>query len=110
MKEFRVNKSHHQGTLLKDLEAAGFDLSGANQIGSMSTSGNDIEIVFDNDLPPDKAILLEKILNDHTGAIPYDEKRQNEYPDIFEQLDMMYHDFDNWKKEIKKIKDKYPKP
>jgi hypothetical protein len=26
-----------------------------------------------------------------------------------EQLDMIYHDIDNWKAEIKKVKDKYPK-
>jgi len=110
MKEFKITKLHHQGTLLKDLEAAGFDLSSENQIGYMSTLGNDIEIIFDNDLLPDKKILLEKILSDHTGVIPYDEKRKNEYPDILTQLDMMYHDFDNWKREIKKVKDKHPKP
>ena len=26
-----------------------------------------------------------------------------------EQLDMIYHDIDNWKAEVKKVKDKYPK-
>jgi len=37
--------------------------------------------------------------------------RKNEYPSISEQLDILYHNgFDAWKSEIKKIKDKYPKP
>ena len=38
-------------------------------------------------------------------------KRRTEYKaiGINEQLDMMYHDFDNWKATIKAIKDKYPK-
>ncbi len=40
----------------------------------------------------------------------YIEKRVKEYPSIYDQLDMMYHDFDGWKAKIKKIKDKYPKP
>tara|TARA_R100001591_G_C4262258_1_gene160102 strand:+ start:309 stop:593 length:285 start_codon:yes stop_codon:yes gene_type:complete len=36
-------------------------------------------------------------------------KRSREYPSIEEQLDMIYHDIDNWKATIKSIKDKYPK-
>ena len=37
-------------------------------------------------------------------------KRLKEYPSFAEQLDDMYHNgFDNWKKTIKTIKDKYPK-
>lgn len=39
----------------------------------------------------------------------YIEKRRNEYPEWRDQLDMIYHDFDNWKAFIKSIKDKYPK-
>ena len=39
------------------------------------------------------------------------EKRRTSYPTFAEQLDMMYHyGFDAWKAEIKKTKDKYPKP
>jgi len=36
-------------------------------------------------------------------------KRSREYPSIVEQLDMIYHDIDNWKATIKAVKDKYPK-
>jgi hypothetical protein len=45
------------------------------------------------------------------SKLTYAEKRMNEYPVISEQLDILYHNgFDAWKSEIKKIKDKYPKP
>lgn len=41
----------------------------------------------------------------------YIELRVTEYPLLDEQLDMLYHlGYDGWKAEIKKIKDKYPKP
>jgi len=37
--------------------------------------------------------------------------RIEEYPTIEEQLDMLYHgSLTSWRAEIKKIKDKYPKP
>ena len=39
----------------------------------------------------------------------YREKRIDEYPPLNEQLDMIYHDFNGWKKLIKTIKEKYPK-
>lgn len=40
----------------------------------------------------------------------YQEKREDEYPPIGEQLDKIYHDgIDAWKADIKVIKDKYPK-
>lgn len=41
----------------------------------------------------------------------FEEQRKGEYPAIADQLDMLYHlGYDGWKAEIKKIKDKYPKP
>ena len=46
-------------------------------------------------------------------AISYRGKRSSEYPQVGEQLDMIYHDKVNstetWKAAIKKVKDKYPK-
>ncbi len=39
----------------------------------------------------------------------YIERRVAEYPLITEQLDMIYHDFENWKAKIAEIKAKYPK-
>ena len=41
----------------------------------------------------------------------YKSKRREEYPEIAEQLDKIYHSgIDAWKADIKAIKDKYPKP
>ncbi len=41
----------------------------------------------------------------------YKRSREKEYPSIKDQLDMIYHNgVAGWKVEIKKIKDKYPKP
>lgn len=46
--------------------------------------------------------------------VPYNIKRQNEYPPIQEQLDILYWDLmngtDNWRDKITEIKTKYPKP
>ena len=45
------------------------------------------------------------------NANEYKTKRQNEYPDLVDQLDDIYHNgIDGWKATIKTIKDKYPKP
>lgn len=49
-----------------------------------------------------KKTELEKLL--------YQDKRAAEYPDWKEQLDKIYHSIDDWKADIKAIKDKYPKP
>ena len=44
-------------------------------------------------------------------AEEYKINRANEYPDIVDQLDDIYHNgIDGWKTTIKTIKDKYPKP
>ena len=41
----------------------------------------------------------------------YQRKRLAEYPSIVDQLDDIYHNgVDEWKKTIKAVKDKYPKP
>ena len=48
---------------------------------------------------------------DYVGVTTYTEARAAEYPPIVDQLDKIYHDgIDAWKADIKKIKDKYPKP
>lgn len=45
------------------------------------------------------------------AAIAYKATRKNEYPEIGDQLDRIYHSGLNaWKADIKAIKDKYPKP
>jgi hypothetical protein len=81
--------------------------------------------IWDNDLStinwiknPDniteEQIIAEgKIMDIEYDADQYKRDRQLAYiKDIGsweEQLDMIYHDIDNWKAEVKKIKDKYPK-
>ena len=41
----------------------------------------------------------------------YKEKRRKEYPPIADQLDIIYDKgIDGWKADMKKIKDKHPKP
>ena len=45
------------------------------------------------------------------AAEEYKINRANEYPNIVDQLDDIYHNgIDGWKATIKTIKDKYPKP
>lgn len=44
-------------------------------------------------------------------ANDYKVQRFFEYPDLGEQLDIMFHEgYDGWKAKIQEIKDKYPKP
>jgi hypothetical protein len=82
--------------------------------------------IWDNDLStinwiknPDniteEQIIAEgKIMDAEYNDNQYKRDRQLAYlKDIGsweEQLDMIYHNIDNWKAEVKKIKDKYPKP
>ena len=41
----------------------------------------------------------------------YKSQRAEEYPSVVDQLDKMFHSgFQAWKDEIKKVKEKYPKP
>ena len=47
---------------------------------------------------------------DEFDAQAYARSRANAYDPIPEQLDQIYHDMDGWKKRIKSVKDKYPKP
>ena len=60
---------------------------------------------------PTKTVLNNhlKALQDDWVKYQYARNRKAEYPAITEQLDMMYHDFDNWKTKILAIKSKYPK-
>ncbi len=50
-------------------------------------------------------------LDAEAAAVKYKEDRKAEYPSWEDQLDKIYHSGINaWKADIKKIKDKYPKP
>lgn len=51
-----------------------------------------------------------KRISDFRANMTYADKRREEYPEIEDQLDTIYHKgIDEWKKTIKVIKDKYPK-
>jgi len=75
---------------------------------------------FTEDIQSDKVVLTnkkrdktdaEKTADAESAAKAYIWKRKNEYPEVEEQLDKIYHDgVDEWKKVIKAVKDKYPKP
>jgi len=50
-------------------------------------------------------------LTELKAAAKHKLQRQEEYPSIEDQLDLLYHSgFDGWKAKIKETKDKYPKP
>lgn len=67
---------------------------------------------FPNGIPSDEDIAIWKAEYDsHISATAYVGKRKDEYPAIEDQLDKIYHEgIDEWKKVIKVVKDKYPKP
>tara|TARA_Y100000114_G_scaffold133569_1_gene133108 strand:- start:406 stop:711 length:306 start_codon:yes stop_codon:yes gene_type:complete len=57
----------------------------------------------------DKWVLEERDLTEW-NATQYQRDRAVAYDPIPEQLDQIYWDMDGWKKRIKAVKDKYPKP
>ena len=61
---------------------------------------------------PSKKTVEDKIaeMQKAEDAIQYKKDRAEAYDPIPEQLDQIYHDMDGWKKRIKSVKDKYPKP
>lgn len=60
----------------------------------------------------DESAITAKIAELQTAYdnLEYQRKRVENYPEITEQLDDIYHNgIDKWKETIKTIKDKYPK-
>ena len=77
--------------------------------------GNDVtQIEWHNDTTPiSEADILakQKELQTAYENNAYQRNRANEYPSMADQLDDIYHNgVDEWKKTIKAVKDKYPKP
>ncbi len=54
----------------------------------------------------DAGVLEQRI---READLDYSGKRRNEYPKLAEQLDMIYHDIDEWRETIKEIKERNPK-
>tara|TARA_A100001391_G_scaffold159667_2_gene118171 strand:- start:1122 stop:1415 length:294 start_codon:yes stop_codon:yes gene_type:complete len=75
--------------------------------------GDEIEWQSDSiDQPTDEEITTEQErLQEEYDANEYQRNRADEYPDIKEQLDYIYHNgLTKWKSDmIKPVKDKYPK-
>lgn len=78
---------------------------------SFNTSGGKI-FWYDNRPQPTEEEIQAKIqeLKAEYEANEYQRQRAAEYPSWQDQLDKIYHDgVMSWQKEIKAIKDKYPK-
>ncbi len=85
--------------------------------GGWSLRGDTYEGLWwsdDNILPPptEEEIELEiERLKEEYDNLEYQRLRKKEYPSIEDQLDMIYHQgIEGWKREIDKVKNKYPKP
>ena len=81
--------------------------------GQLSCIGDEFTF-HDGQTEPTKEEIQAKLkeLEKQYADNDYQRKRLEEYNAIGlgEQFDMIYHDMDGWKKRIKAIKDKYPKP
>ena len=73
--------------------------------GAFDKDGNSVNI--------DETKVAEEIkkLEADYDSKQYQRDRKIAYPSIADQLDKIYHSgIDEWKKDIKAVKDKYPKP
>ena len=75
-----------------------------------STADGVLHWVSEDTTAPTEDEIAAK-LTELKAAANHKLQRQEEYPSIEDQLDLMYHSgFDTWKAKIKQTKDKYPKP
>ena len=73
--------------------------------GAFDKDGNRVS------LSSTKIAAARKAIDDAYAAKEYQRQRAAEYPSWEDQLDQIYwNGIDAWKADIKKIKDKYPKP
>ena len=79
--------------------------------GQFNVSAEGVVEFLDGNSVTEEEIVAEekKILKEYEDS-KYQRDRANAYDPISEQLDQIYHDMDGWKKRIKSVKDKYPKP
>lgn len=68
-------------------------------------------ILWDKELPiPTLEIpFLDDPRTEEDKKLAYLDKRRLAYPSVQEQLDMIYHDIDNWREKIREIKERFPK-
>jgi len=82
-------------------------------VGGLISTSDDINFEYhDGQTPPTEEAIQAKLkeLEDEYEKQAYARSRAVAYDPIPEQLDQIYHDMDGWKKRIKSVKDKYPKP
>jgi len=76
-------------------------------------NGKDLEWRDKEQIEPTEEEIEEgrKKLEAQWIADEYKRLRRKKYPEIADQLDLLYHEgIEGWKKVIKETKDKYPKP
>ena len=89
-------------------------LIGSENVKGGQTHGPIANITLLNDVePPSEEAIQAKIkeLQADYDAKQYQRDRAVAYPSIEDQLDKIYHSgINEWKKDIKAVKDKFPKP
>ena len=91
-----------------------------NPSAEVSVSGNDINtIVWENGTTPIPKADIEAKMNEMSNKSNYVQQRRNAYPEIGDQLDMLWHSIDqdpqlkskyfDFYEAIKAVKVKYPK-
>ena len=121
-----------ENKIIIDGDSMSFDLGLDDNVWAVQWDGSKGHIEY-NDGSPNKDITefseFESLAAKHTqakidaeakvvadekkriDAMTYADKRKEDYPDIEDQLDDIYHNgIDGWKATIKATKDKYPKP
>ena len=94
----------------------GLDHEAIRSVYSEVVTIDDTAGAFDKDgnqvsLSSEKITAARKAIDDAYAATKYQRDRAAEYPSWQDQLDKIYwNGIDAWKADIKKIKDKYPKP
>ena len=81
--------------------------------GQITLKGDGSFIYHDEQTPPTEKAIEDKLkeLQDDYDSKKYQRDRAVAYPSIQDQLDKIYHSgIDEWKKDIKVVKDKFPKP
>ena len=81
--------------------------------GGITSQANGNIVYHDGQTPPTEKEIEDKLqeLQADYDAKKYQRDRQPEFPSIPDQLDKIYHSgLTEWKKDIKAVKDKYPKP
>ncbi len=104
-------KNIHKGSELKDDVEVFYAYHVEMSSDGKSSTYRRMEISEAETLVDSGEAVLYDSLDDLEIAVKYQSDRRNEYPDVIDQLDQIYHDgIDAWKETIKAVKDAHPKP